>query len=154
MITRYRFAVYCCIVGMLAAWCFGCTGSIAALDNAVCFEAACFDVEIARVPVELARGLQGRKTLPAQQGMLFIFPSSDVYPFWMKDTLLPLDIIWLDEKKRVVHIAPEVPPCGWEPCPTYGPAEYARFVLEINTGAAERFDISVGDTAVFRLRTP
>src|SRR3990172_7339338 len=59
----------------------------------VCFGQECFEVEIADSPEEQAKGLMGRESLEPGKGMLFVFPEEGIYPFWMKDTLMPLDMI-------------------------------------------------------------
>ncbi len=108
-------------------------------------------VEIAQTPEELQRGLQYRDSLAKDTGMLFIFPQNVQAMFWMKNTLIPLDIIWMDEKKTIVHIEKNVPPCLQEICPTYGPNDPVLYVLEVNAGFADANDISVGIQASFSL---
>jgi uncharacterized protein len=115
----------------------------------VCFKDACVAVEVADTDAARIRGLQGRFSLNEGTGMLFVFPQQDVLNFWMKDTLIPLDLIWINEAKQVVDIK-SVPPCQENPCPIYTPAAYALYVLEINAGAAQKYNINVGDTAVFK----
>ena len=111
------------------------------------FAQASFTVEVPNTPYRVRRGLQERSHLAAGTGMLFVFPGRQVVHFWMKDTLIPLDMIWMDEHLRVIHIEKSVPPCTVSPCPTYGPVLPARYVLEINAGQADRANIHVGDKA-------
>lgn len=126
---------------------------VAQAQNKVCFKNNCFDVEVAQTNEELQKGLQFRAKLPKTGGMLFIFPTTGFYDFWMKDTKISLDMIWLDDQKRVVFIASDVPPCLKDPCPTYGPIKApARYILEINAHGANDFDIKIGDTAAFMLK--
>ena len=115
----------------------------------VCFVDHCFSVELAHTPEEMSRGLQFRESLEGESGMLFIFPNPGRHSFWMKDTLIPLDMIWLDESQRVVYIAREVQPCKHDPCETYAPPEDARYVLEINPGLASKDKIDIGSQATF-----
>ena len=138
------------IVGSCAI--FGCRQPDPNRDE-VCFSAGCFRVEVAQDSEALTRGLQHRSHLPRQAGMLFIFPRPGYYPFWIKDTLLALDILWLAPNRRVVDIAPSVPPCREEPCLTYSPKGESLFVLEINAGQAQRMGLKAGDEAVFHLRS-
>jgi uncharacterized membrane protein (UPF0127 family) len=78
-------------------------------------------------------------------GMIFLFKESGNYPFWMKNTLIPLDMLWLDETFRVVHISERVPPCQADPCPSYPPGVTARAVLELNGGRARQLGLKEGD---------
>lgn len=114
----------------------------------LCFGERCVTLEIARTPEERRQGLMYRTALAAETGMLFIFEQPGYHSFWMKNTLIPLDILWLDENLTVVHIERNVPPCATDPCPSYRPPVEARYVLEVNAGAAE--GIGVGDAAKAR----
>jgi hypothetical protein len=107
--------------------------------------------ELAVSPEEKARGLMFRENLPAGHGMLFVFDREGFHPFWMKNTLLTLDIIWLDSRKRVVHIEAGVPPCRVDPCRLYRPANPGLYVLEIVGGAAAGSGIRLGDQLHFVL---
>lgn len=119
--------------------------------NRVCLKNECIVVEVAQSPEALRRGLQFRSQLALEEGMLFIFSKNDRHSFWMKDTLIPLDIIWLDYAHRIVFIAPEVPPCRHEPCPVYTPHEEALYVLEVNAGLAQKKEWKRGDGFKFHL---
>ena len=80
--------------------------------------------------------------MPEDEGMLFIFEESGVYSFWMKNTLIPLDIIWLDEDKNIVFVKHNALPCKTEVCPSINPNASARYVLEINAGLAEKYELN------------
>ncbi len=108
-------------------------------------------VEIAATEDERARGLMFRDRLPVDQGMLFVFEEEGVRAFWMKNTLIPLDMLWLDPGRRIVHIAKMVPPCVADPCPSYGPGLPALFVLELAGGQADARGLKVGDRLDFVL---
>ncbi len=69
----------------------------------------------------------------------------------MKDPFIPLDMIWMDEARKVVHIEPSVLPCVADPCPSYPPGREALYVLEINAGHSQELGLQLGDTAEFRL---
>lgn len=101
-----------------------------------------FPVEVAMTPAERALGLSGRKQLRSETGMLFVFDSQDYWSFWMKDTLVPLDIIWVSDT-RIVDIEENVPTTTAENPPTYQPAHQANFVLEFDAGtvAAQRWQV-------------
>ena len=132
--------------------CASCSSSdLSRNQDRVCFKERCVSVEVAQNEKDLMRGLQFRNSLSENAGMLFIFPQSGIYDFWMKDTLIPLDMIWLSDDRYVIYIAAHVPPCQKDPCPTYGPQKQSRYVLEINADKADRFNIHVGDRAEFKL---
>ena len=108
-----------------------------------------FSVEIAATPAEQAHGLMDRTSMPADHGMLFVFPQAQPLTFWMKDTLIPLDMLFFDEAHRLVTIRADVPPCKADPCPTYASTAPARYVLELNAGTAAKLDLRKGDMITF-----
>jgi len=111
--------------------------------------AAVYSLEIARTPEEQAQGLMFRESLPERFGMLFPFPDRGVHGFWMKNTMIPLDILWLDASGKVLFISAATPPCKADPCPTYGPNAPAANVLEIASGKAAKEKIVVGSVLKF-----
>ncbi len=98
-----------------------------------------------------ARGLMFREEIHENQAMLFIFAEEDIHSFWMKNMRFPIDILWLDRNRRIVHIESSVPPCPHEPCPTYSPAAAAAFVLELQSGCSEKHGLGVSDRLEFIL---
>lgn len=106
-------------------------------------------VEIAADDDTRQQGLMFRDSLPPDHGMIFFFPQSGDYPFWMKNTLISLDMIWIDDQKKIVHIAHDVPPCKADPCPSYPPRATARYVLEVAAGVAARHGLQDGQTLRF-----
>jgi uncharacterized membrane protein (UPF0127 family) len=110
-----------------------------------CFSGKCFSLEVARTQEERAYGLMNRESLDPDKGMLFVFDKEGVYPFWMKNTKIPLDIIWINRDKAVVCINRNTPPCKTSPCPSYDPEKNALYVIELNGGAAEDMGLIVGD---------
>ncbi len=117
----------------------------------VCFQNHCFNVELAKTAEEKSRGLMFRKNLDSNKGMLFVFKKEGDYAFWMKNTLIPLDIIWINENKEAVFISQNTPPCPEEsPCLYIIPNKNAKYVLEINGGAAEKIGLKIGDKMTFR----
>ena len=109
---------------------------------------AVYSVELALTPEDQGLGLMYRESLPERTGMLFIFPEAAPHHFWMKNTMIPLDMIWMDESGKVVFISANTPPCKADPCPNYGPDSPARTVLEIAGGKAQAEGITVGSTLV------
>jgi len=121
-------------------------------QSRVWFEDHCFYVEVVTTPQERARGLMFREQLDPDKGMLFIFDWEAVYPFWMKNTLIPLDIIWIDRDEEVVFISKDTQPCEQEPCPTINPYKKAKYVLEVCGGTADRIGLEVGDILKLDIR--
>lgn len=106
-------------------------------------------VEVVSDQLTRAQGLMFRSSLGNDRGMLFVFPETAAHSFWMKNTLIPLDIIWIDEGGAIVHIARDVPPCKADPCPSYPPKAAARYVLELAAGQAAARGLGEGDRLVF-----
>ena len=114
----------------------------------VCFTSTCVDVEIADTPESREKGLMFREHLDEGKGMLFIFEAEGYYGFWMKNTLIPLDMIWINSENEVVHIE-SAEPCKSVFCASYRTTSPAKYVLEVNSGFAKREGISVGSLATF-----
>ncbi len=108
-------------------------------------------VEVMVNDQDRAMGLMFRPNLPQDRGMLFVFETEDFHGFWMKNCKFPIDMVWLDRGKRVVHVAEAVPPCKADPCPTYSPLRRASYVVEMNAGQARREKAVVGATLSFEL---
>ena len=102
-----------------------------------------FKVEIADTDVERAKGLMYRESLPRDRGMLFQFDEMAERSFWMKNTYIPLDIIYIASDGKIVSIARNTTPFSESPIPSFGPA---NGVLEINGGQAAELGIEPGDT--------
>ena len=114
-----------------------------------CYHSDCFELEVVDTQEARLYGLMNRTSLEKDEGMLFVFDTESVYPFWMKDTLIPLDMIWLDHDKHVVFIANDVQPCYNEPCAVINPQTSALYVIELNAGTAARENLVVGSTIEF-----
>ena len=123
-----------------------------------CFNEKCFNIELAVTEQERTIGLMNRTFLDADKGMLFIFPSEGIYSFWMKDTLIPLDMIWINTDYEIVHIKENALPCNLftkklnqknEECEIFTPNKEAKYVLEINSGLSKKYDIKVNDKINF-----
>lgn len=106
-------------------------------------------VEVAADDATRQQGLMYRDRLPEGTGMLFLFPRTAMYPFWMKNTLIPLDMIWIDEGRKVVHVKANVPPCQADPCTSYPPGVEAQYVLELAGGQAAKHGVIAGSTLRF-----
>ena len=118
------------------------------LPSKVCFNNQCFRVETAITPEQRAKGLMFRQSLDQDKGMLFVYPESGEYSFWMKDTYIPLDIIWIDEDQTIAYINENSQPCQGD-CLNINPSVQAKYVLEINGGVAKGIGIKEGSQLVF-----
>ncbi|MDP2665100.1 MAG: DUF192 domain-containing protein [bacterium] len=97
-------------------------------------------IDYATTEAAREKGLGGRTSVPSDYGMLFVFPKDGRYGFWMKDTLVPLDIFWLDSKGQVVYIAPDVATSSYPS--VFYPNMPARYVLETAAGFAQAHSIA------------
>ena len=106
-----------------------------------------FTVEIALTDEEQIRGLQGRDSLQPGSGMLFLYPEATPQAFWMKDVLMPLDIVFADGQGRITEVLEQLPPCLGlvAHCPSYRSRSPARYVLEISAGQASARGLRLGD---------
>ncbi len=103
---------------------------------------ATFKIEIVENQEEVMRGLKNRESMEPDQGMLFIFPQLDYYEFWMQDTYLPLDMLFMSADETVLQIVENAQPFSEERITPEKPNSY---VLEINAGLAKKLNITVGD---------
>lgn len=133
------FALFSCF--LLTA----CATPIRATEPSVRIGGHEIAVELATDAASRERGLMFRSELEKGHGMLFAFPQEQPRWFWMKNTLIPLDILYFDSNAKLVSMQLNVPPCKSDPCPSYASNGPARYVLELNGGAVDRLDIETGD---------
>jgi hypothetical protein len=115
----------------------------------VCIRGTCFDAELAVTEEERARGLMHRASLPPDRGMLFVFPEEARHSFWMKNTRIELDIIFIGADRRIVGIARRARPCTADPCETFAPDVPAGYALEIAGGLSAAHGFAAGDRVEF-----
>lgn len=108
--------------------------------------------EVADDDRERMRGLMFRSRMDDDQGMVFVFDRELPLSFWMKNTLIPLDMLYFDSRGRLVSIQHDVPPCRTAMCPSYPSDGPARYVLELNAGRARA--LQIGAAAVLCEREP
>jgi uncharacterized membrane protein (UPF0127 family) len=118
----------------------------------VCIKENCFYVESVKTEAEREKGLMSREKLDEDSGMLFIFEKEEVYPFWMKNTLIPLDIIWISEDLKIVYISRDNKPCVELGCLQINPGVVARYILEINAGISSDIGLKIGDEVRLNVR--
>ncbi len=103
---------------------------------------------IADTEEERDKGLGDRESMPDNTAMLFVFDVSDTYAFWMKDMKFPIDIVWLDENKRVVHIVESAMPESYPE--NFIPPDNSLYVIELNAGLVSKYGIKVGNILNFK----
>lgn len=123
--------------------------SVSASNKEVCINDVCVQAEIADSDASRAKGLMFRNSLGEKAGMLFILGQGG-NDFWMKNMRFPLDLIWIDGKKKIIDIKENLLPCEGDDCPLFGPAQgQSEYVLEVNSGFAKENEVKVGDTVTF-----
>jgi uncharacterized membrane protein (UPF0127 family) len=103
-------------------------------------------VEVADTASEQRRGLMGRESLPAGEGVAFVYEEPVESTFWMKDTVIPLSIAFVDEAARVIDVR-DMQPCRADPCPSYGADEPFALAIEANLGWFDEHGVEAGDRA-------
>lgn len=120
--------------------------TIVSFDNDVAVTA-----EVADTPQLRTQGLMHRKEMHQDKGMLFVFEEEVQHGFWMKNTLIPLDMLFLDDELRIVDIISDVPICTTQYCKSYVPDSMYLYVLEVNAGFANQHQIRIGQMVQFEL---
>jgi len=109
-----------------------------------------YQVELAQDDASRARGLMFRDQMEANHGMLFIHERLEPQAYWMKNTRIPLDILYFDDARRLVSQQRDVPPCSaGDACPPYPSFKPARYVLELNAGQAAKLKLEDGTELTF-----
>ena len=90
-----------------------------------------YSIEIARSAEQRNRGLMFRDLMEERDGMLFMYPRSGYHRIWMKNTLITLTVIWIDESSQIIDIK-ILPPCVYDPCPIYGVSKPSKYILELS----------------------
>lgn len=108
-----------------------------------------FETRLAITEQERANGLMNVEDLPEDEGMLFVYNEPGYKSFWMKNTLIPLDMIFIDENNRIVDIFCNAEPCTTEVCKKYHSVKLTKYVLEINGGLSENYGFRMGDLVTF-----
>lgn len=117
----------------------------------VCYKNNCFDVELALTPMEQTAGLMFRKKLDLNRGMLFAYKDEQKHSFWMKNTFIPLDIIWINKDKEIVFIHKNSQPCKDDFCPSVSSPAKAKYIFEINGGVSEKIGLKEGEKLIIKM---
>jgi uncharacterized membrane protein (UPF0127 family) len=144
------FAVAVTLAGLVA--CSGVDSQTNRPASTVTFDGsdAVLYVAVAETVQEQQEGLMGVEMLPADNGMAFVFDEPANSTFWMKDTLIPLSIAFVDESGRVIGVR-DMQPCEADPCPTYGIDDPYVLAIEANLGWFDQAGLEVGDHAELRV---
>lgn len=110
-----------------------------------------FQVEVADTPAKRELGLQYRRDLAPDRGMIFLFPKESKHSFWMKNTPIPLDMIFIGSNRKIVGIVEQAVPFSTD---SRSVPAASQFVLEINGGLARRYGVKVGDSIRFQGLAP
>lgn len=115
-----------------------------ALPEAIVPDGRSLTLELALTRDEISQGLMFRNSLPDDRGMLFLFVEKRIPSFWMKNTLIPLDMVFLSPDGTIVDIIYNALPCTNDPCPQYVAKTEALAVLEVAAGVAQSYGLSEG----------
>jgi len=107
------------------------------------------NIEIAKTQEQKAQGLMNREFLAKNSGMLFLQKEEQNISLWMKNTLIPLDIIFINKDNKIIDILRNLQPCKKNPCQTYSSKEKAKYILELNAGFTENNNINIGNQVIF-----
>jgi uncharacterized membrane protein (UPF0127 family) len=147
---------WCSLCIVLLLFCAGCGPDTTGVEELRLRKVTLPDGQQIRAEVmikndEMARGMMYRDSLPKGRGMLFIHTKSAPYRYWMHDVKFPLDIIFMDEARKIVEISADTPPCTSDPkeCPVYGGHHDEQFVLELGAGEARRLGLQTGQSLTF-----
>ncbi len=139
LLTRSRLFLLLITAVFLAPGC-------AAQEPQVELKGETFTVDLALTREEQARGLMFVEEMPTDRGMLFIFPREGMRAFWMKNTRIPLDILYFDSELALVSVVENARPCAPSGrCPSHPSAGPAQYVLELNAGMAQQLGVQRGD---------
>ncbi len=105
-----------------------------------------FTVELAVTQAERSRGLMHRESLAQNSGMLFIYHEPQIISFWMKQTLIPLDLLFFDKEGQLMELYRNIQPCSATTCKTYTNKNPAHFALELRAGTAKKLKLQVGNS--------
>lgn len=146
---NHRMSTFWQVMSLLIA--LSCDIAAEGKNNSILFieQQIIVHVEIANNQSQREYGLMHRTHLAQNQGMLFSYPDQALRRMWMKNTLLPLDVLFLDDEKRIVSLLENLQPCRHAPCPIYTSRVPARYMLELNANFINRHQITIGQALDF-----
>ena len=148
----FKYRVLVAAFFLAGALCFSTTTAAADPTITITYPTgARVHAELADTPQKRSRGLMFRERLAPRTGMLFVFEEVGEWSFWMKNTKVALDILWLGPDQRIVHVEENVPGCKQDPCPEYKPNKNALYALELPAGSVKREKLAEGMKLEFDL---
>jgi uncharacterized membrane protein (UPF0127 family) len=116
----------------------------------ICFENnKCINSEVADTMDKRTQGLMNYEKLDSNQGMLFVFENSNKHNFWMKNMSFPIDIIWLNKNKKIVHIEENISPCKKDSCQVYSADKESLYVIEVKANFTQENNIKTEQRVKF-----
>ena len=137
------------ILLIIAFFCLGCQVEKMEKKQA-CFDNDCYSVEIAKNTYQQAQGLMDREALGEKEGMLFVYDTEDNQQFWMKNMKFSLDIIWLNNSRKIIDFKENISPCEKNPCSTYQIDNKSQYVLELPADSIKKNNIKIGDKLIIK----
>jgi uncharacterized membrane protein (UPF0127 family) len=122
----------------------GCQRNL--VKQEVCFQDHCFNVEVAETKKQQTQGLMNKEALEENEGMLFEYAEEGEHNIWMKNMRFPIDIIWLDENKKVIYLQENAQPCSESFCQIYKANKLSKYVIELPAGTADKINLQIGDS--------
>jgi len=125
------------VPGLILTWIFislcGASFAAAKFDRvSLIINGTRYSIEVAKTWKQRSQGLMVRESLDIRQGMLFVYPQPGNHRIWMKNTLIPLSVIWLDDNETVIEVK-ILSPCKLDPCPSYGVSEPVKYIIELSS---------------------
>ena len=142
------------VMAFLLTWVLGFAGTAVAAEPTITITyptGGRIRAELADTPQKRSHGLMFREQLAPNAGMLFMFEEAGEWSFWMKNTKVALDILWLGADKKIVYIEENIPGCQKDPCPEYKPSKDALYALELPAGSVKREKLAKGMKLTFDL---
>lgn len=146
-LTKFHLIIAFLIAGVLIAAVFIASQKNKSQFKEIKIGNAVINAEIADTPSKQIKGLSGKNELKENQGMLFVYSKPGFYSIWMKDMKFPIDIVWVDENKKIIGVENEVRPESYPK--SFEPSGLAKYALEINSGFVKKYGIGVGKTMDF-----
>jgi len=149
--NRSRPRLHSYLISLLLVVITLCLQACASTGSYVTIKGHDIEVEVVSSQEEQALGLMFRTELAANHGMLFVYNQPAPLSFWMKNTRIPLDILFFDHNLELINVSENTPPCRTPRCPGYPSTAPAQYVLEINAGLSQKWQLVAGEKLILKL---